>query len=107
MGRQHSESLDALPDSFHYGLRAPTENTLLPWPPGQATAEFHPHCRPRGHDASIATRRPSSLRPPPRRLGLPPDRAQRVCRTEFPKWFATNAEGGIGVEDRTLSKPAA
>src|SRR5437899_3160255 len=38
MGRQHSESLDALPDSFHYGLRAPTEHTLLPWPPDQARA---------------------------------------------------------------------
>ncbi len=23
-------------------------------------------------------------------------------RTEFPKWCATNAEGGVGVEDRTL-----
>jgi len=32
----------------------------MPRPPCQRTAQFHPHCRPPGHDASIATQRPAS-----------------------------------------------
>src|SRR6266536_1661223 len=43
--------LDALLDSFWFGLSAPIPGVLLPPPLPQATAQFHAHARPHGHAA--------------------------------------------------------
>jgi Transaldolase/Fructose-6-phosphate aldolase len=58
MGRQHSESLDALPDSFHCGLWAPNRNTLCRGHLASLPQSFIPIAVRQDIDASIATQRP-------------------------------------------------